>query len=386
MKNKITMVLTVSLVFFSIGGASAQSSVTLYGLIDNGIDFVNNSDGKNIYAMRDGTYTGVYGSRWGLLGREDIGSGFATIFRIESGFNLPGGVTAQGGREFGRQAYVGLASDRFGAVTFGRQYDSVVDFMQFASTTSELGTYAAHATDVDNIVNSFRIDNAVKYTSPVLAGLRVGMLMNFSNSTGAGPRRTIPVLSIGTDYFAGGLRVAISYLYANRPAQSFTTGDGHFLANTSGSSIGANGPWSYIGNPDHMSILAAGGTYAFNSVTIGGIYTRTRFSEANGTASDVSYDNYDVSVRYQMTPALRLIGGYLYTVGHIDYLQETLKYHRFIAGARYALSKRTEVYGLIALQQAAGDARYADLYQGTAALMSTTNRQIGARVAIVHRF
>ncbi|ACC73977.1 porin [Paraburkholderia phymatum] len=386
MNKKILSCLAISLAALQSTDSDAQSSVTLYGLADNGIDFVNNSAGKQLLAMRDGTSTGIYGSRWGLIGHEDLGGGLETIFRLESGFNLPSGTAAQGGREFGRQAYIGLASSRLGTVTFGRQYDSVVDFMQFASTTSELGTFAAHGTDVDNLVNSFRIDNAVKYTSPTVSGFRLGVLMNFSGTNAANSPHTIPIWSVGADYSVAGAHVAASYLYANRPAQVFTTGDGHFIANTTGAAIGASGPWSYIGNPDHMSIIAAGGTYNFGNITLGGIYTRSLFAQANGTSSDVSFDNYDVSVRYQLNPAWRFIGGYLFTVGHIEYLGQTLKYHRFILGSRYALSKRTEVYGLVSFQQAAGDAHYADLYQGALASMSTTNRQIGGRIGIVHRF
>ncbi|BEH60664.1 hypothetical protein BpKM390_19090 [Burkholderia pseudomallei] len=48
------------------GIATAQSSVTLYGVIDEGIDYVNNSGGQHLWRMRDGTYDGMYGSRWGL--------------------------------------------------------------------------------------------------------------------------------------------------------------------------------------------------------------------------------------------------------------------------------------------------------------------------------
>jgi predicted porin len=172
--------------------ANAQSTVTLYGVIDVGIDFVNNSDGKKAWAMKDGTYTGVYGSRWGLLGTEDLGGGFSAVFRIENGFNLPNGTLAQGGLEFGRQAYVGLSSKKYGTVTLGRQYDSVVDFLQFAGSSSQMGTFAAHPEDVDNLVNSFRVNNSIKYFSPTLNGFRFSSLFSLRSSQVDGGPRQLP--------------------------------------------------------------------------------------------------------------------------------------------------------------------------------------------------
>jgi predicted porin len=117
--------------------AFAQNSVTLYGVIDEGIDFTNNVGGSHVYELTSGY---AQGSRWGLKGSEDLGGGLKTIFQIESGFNVNTGKLAQGGLGFGRQAYVGLESEQYGTVTFGRQYDSVVDYL--AQTTAN-GTGAA---------------------------------------------------------------------------------------------------------------------------------------------------------------------------------------------------------------------------------------------------
>jgi predicted porin len=183
-----------------------------------------------------------------------------------------------------------------------------------------------------------------------------------------------------------GFRVAAAYLYADQPATLFTGGDGHFIANTTAGAVGAAGPFSYIGHPDHMSIWGAGSTYAFGALTLAGLYTRAIYSDANGTRSDVTYDNYDVSLRYMLTPSVKLFVGNLYTVGHVGYSGQVLKYDRIALGVDYALSKRTEVYGVVVAQQAFGDANYANIYQGALAMQSTTNRQAGGRVGIVTKF
>lgn len=105
--------------------AHAQSSVTLYGLIDAGITYTNNQNGHSNWKETSGL---VNGSRWGLRGAEDLGGGLKAIFTLENGFNIANGKLGQGSREFGRQAFVGLSSNQLGSVTLGRQYDSVIDF------------------------------------------------------------------------------------------------------------------------------------------------------------------------------------------------------------------------------------------------------------------
>jgi predicted porin len=100
--------------------AHAQSSVTLYGKIEDGINYTSNARGHGTVQLQSGY---DYGSRWGIKGTEDLGGGYQAIFQLESGFDVNTGKMSQGGREFGRQAFVGIASDRYGTLTFGRQYD-----------------------------------------------------------------------------------------------------------------------------------------------------------------------------------------------------------------------------------------------------------------------
>lgn len=85
----------------SAGLAYGQSSVTLYGVIDTGIDYVSNSGGKSQWSVVDGTLSGIYGSRWGLMGSEDLGGGRSVAFKLENGFNSANGQRFQGGRQFG---------------------------------------------------------------------------------------------------------------------------------------------------------------------------------------------------------------------------------------------------------------------------------------------
>src|ERR1700748_2322615 len=98
--------------------AQAQSSVTLYGLIDAGVTYVNSTKtangGHSLIAEQDGATAGLSGSRWGMRGNEDLGGGLAAIFVLESGFSYNNGTSGQGGALFGRQAFVGLSSTQYG--------------------------------------------------------------------------------------------------------------------------------------------------------------------------------------------------------------------------------------------------------------------------------
>src|SRR5579859_8019999 len=95
--------------------AHAQSSVTLYGILDTGIDFASNVNGNHLYQMASGVSAG---SRWGVRGKEDLGGGLAAIFDLESGFNSTNGSLGSG-LAFSRNAYVGLDSQTLGTVTLG---------------------------------------------------------------------------------------------------------------------------------------------------------------------------------------------------------------------------------------------------------------------------
>jgi hypothetical protein len=66
-------------------------------------------------------------------------NGLSAIFTLENGFNASNGALGQNGRLFGRQAYVGLASTRYGTLTFGRQYGSDGRSVQFDHRSGKLG-------------------------------------------------------------------------------------------------------------------------------------------------------------------------------------------------------------------------------------------------------
>jgi GBP family porin len=339
--KKTLIVAALSGVFAT--AAHAQSSVTLFGLIDAGITYTNNQGGHSNWQATDGA---VQTSRWGLRGAEDLGGGLKAIFTLENGFNVMNGQFRQNGREFGRQAFVGLSSDEFGAVTLGRQYDSVVDYLgPLALTGTQYGgTFMAHPFDNDNLDNTFRVNNAVKYQSANYAGFKFGAMYGFSNA--AGQFSNNRAYSVGASYNYGGLNVAAGYLQLNNNVGPVATA---FNANgaVSGDAAFAAG---------RQRTYGAGLKYAFGPATAGFVFTQTRLDNATGISAGSSgvtggfalngqsarFNNYEVNGRYSLTPALSVAGAYTFTDGRLN--GQSPKWNQFNLQTAYALSKRTDVY------------------------------------------
>jgi predicted porin len=157
-------------------GAQAQSSVTLYGRIDNGIVYRTGIPGGNVFGAQSG---GWGESWWGLLGSEDLGGGSKAIFQLESGFSAMTG-NVQNGSLFGRHATVGLSNDRFGTFKLGNigageisqdSWDIDPQLMQqYAIATLVRGRNWAQA------------GNGAEYTSPSMGGLTLKGQYELTNS------------------------------------------------------------------------------------------------------------------------------------------------------------------------------------------------------------
>jgi predicted porin len=342
------------------GAAQAQSSVTLYGVIDAGLGYVSNANANSdhLYGMINGNLSG---DRWGLKGQEDLGGGLKAIFQLENGFNVGTGQLAKANTEFNRQAFVGLTGDAWGTVTVGRQYDPLVDMVQGITADNYFGSVFATPGDVDNYDNSLRVSNAVKYVSPNFAGFQFEGLYAFSGLAGAtGQGQT---WAGAATYNNGPLALAAGYFYANNPSA------GRPVANADGSIGGWNSTTSdtLFNSPVNVgyqtahsvAIARAAGQYAFGPVTFGASYSNAQYKN-DGNSIFTSKEKYNVGtgfVNFQATPALLLGLGYTYMKASGD---TSATYHQASLGADYSLSKRTDLYAVGAYQHASGTQRNAD--------------------------
>jgi general bacterial porin, GBP family len=329
MKKKLAIAAAVAATFAT--ASYAQSSVTLYGIVDAGFTYTTNVNGNSNYALTSGN---LQQSRWGLRGAEDLGGGLKTIFTLESGFNLANGRQGNSVNSslFSRQAFVGLTQDQYGTLTLGRQYDSVVDYLgPLMAVGTWGGTYTAHVMDNDNGNATFSLNNAIKYTSPNLSGFQFGGAYAFSNSAGFANNRAY---SAGMSYANAGLRVAAAYLQAN---------GANSLTNQNGAVVG-----DQIAVSQRQRVWGGGVSYTYGPAVGGVVFTQSRQNGLNDALS-IRFNNIEANVHYNVTPALGLGAMYTYTNANGSLLANegggrTAHWNQFGLQADYALSKRTDVY------------------------------------------
>ncbi len=195
------------------GSASAQTNVTVYGIVDAGIVYDKDvTAADNNWRLQSGLQSG---SRLGFRGTEDLGSGLSAIFTLENGFNVDDGTLAQGGRLFGRQAWVGLKGG-FGSVKLGRQqtplYYALLAIDPFAinlaGNAQRIFGYGLYAADPLS-----RMDNTITYSTPDVAGFTGQVSYGFGEQ--AGDTSTRRQTALGLSYVNGPLNVQFAYHDAN---------------------------------------------------------------------------------------------------------------------------------------------------------------------------
>ena len=371
--------------------AHAQSSVTLYGVIDAGVVYANNSHvpGSASSGQSWGVGSGtVSNTLWGLKGSEDLGGGMHAIFKLESGFNVNNGAFTQPNEIFGRQSYVGVQSNQYGTVTLGKQYDSTVDYVApLSAAGQDLGNnLAAHPFDNDNLDSSFSINNSVKYESANYSGFKFGGLYGFSNQAGGFSDNR--AYSAGASYANGPLSIAASYMQINNPGGGGNPGGAVSSADNTAPFVAAR-----------QRTFGGGVNYAFGPATVGLVYTHTKLDGLDSintndgysalSGNSLRFDNYELNTRYALTPALSLAGAYTFTNGSFSTNTGDTKpkYHQFSLLADYGLSKRTDVYLEGVYQHASGGDGG---LLGDAAINgvspSTTDQQVAVTVGMRHRF
>jgi len=238
------------------GAASAQSSVTLYGIVDGGLRYQqvsrNNLDGTNNVGLAYGQQSG---NRFGMRGVESLGNGNNAIFMIESGFDLGNGTSQQGGRLFGRQAWMGVENTAWGQVRLGRMINLTTDYLvnqvdPFGAGFGQLNM--GHAFTSGNTV---RMDNTLMYKTPTMSGFQAGVGYSFATgltsnggTTGYGfaTSNNSRELTVGARYANGPVYVAASYEKA-------------YAATTSAANGQSVGNWNIAGSYDFKVVKLAAG-------------------------------------------------------------------------------------------------------------------------------
>jgi GBP family porin len=371
-KQTLRTALAIAVTGLGAAAAHAQSSVTLYGIVDAGFTYTNNQKGQSAYQATQGN---VQGSRWGLTGSEDLGGGNHVLFRLENSFSAETGALGGGGRMFGRGAWVALSNDRAGTITLGRQYNSVQDYLSNLQINGvgAMSQYGNAIYDNDDLNNTYRTDNAVKYTTPTIAGFTANAMYAFSNT--AGQFANNRAWSVGADYVNGPLRLDAAYSLVDNPASN-TAGaapsDNYY--GTGSSIIGTS-------NVSRNQVFGGGGAYTFGPATVALLYTNSQFQLITG--GSLRFANYEASVRYQLTPATLLALGYIYTSQNSSSsTAPSAHYNQISVGGEYFLSKTTDLYLNGIYQNAAGSKAWIEGISNP----SSTSGQFVTVAGIRHKF
>ncbi len=356
-------------------GAAGAQSVTLYGLVDTGIEYVSHANSSGNGLVRIPSVTGTLPSRWGLRGAEDLGGGVKAVFTLESGFNTDTGTAGQGGRLFGRQAWVGLAGS-YGTLTLGRQYS--MSFLSLGDADL-LGPSQYAIGSLDTYIPNARTDNTVAYKG-TFGGLTAGATYAFGRDAAggvpasgtcageqAGSASSCRTVSAMLKYDAATFGVAGAY-------EEQRGGAGATASFFNGS---APIPFTNAGDKDRR--LIANGYARLGPAKLGiGWIGRALMS----AAGDVRSNLYFINGSYPLTAALTLDAGLLRIINTDQGRSATMAVLRGV----YALSRRTALYAQTGYLWNSANAQYTVSGGGGGTTPGRGVNQLGAMVGMRHAF
>jgi predicted porin len=292
---KTPMIAAATLLTLS-GMTHAQTSVSIYGIVDAGLVRESGGPDGNVTALGGGVASG---SRLGFRGKEDLGGGLSANFLLENGFNSDNGTLGQGGLLFGRQMYVGLSGD-FGAVRMGRQYSPYYLALRDVADPFAAGL-AGRAGNI--MATNTRVNNMINYVTPKFGGFFADIAYGLGEVAGDAQKNRTIGAAIG--YEQGPAAIKLAH---------------HQLNNATATDRTKN------------TLLAARYKFSLAEGSIG-------YAINKGLGAADSRDFIlGVSVPFGSN---RLLGSY---IRHDDRTATNRDAHQWAIGYFYGLSKRTDLY------------------------------------------
>ncbi|MEK7943674.1 porin [Pigmentiphaga sp. YJ18] len=312
--------------------AQAQTSTTLYGVLDAGVTYVSNQAGRSNWLMDTGMLSP---NLFGLRGSEALGNGNKVVFTLEGQFGLDNGASIGG--LFGRQSFVGLAGN-WGQLTLGKQYDFSFDILAPTRYGPSFPYVSLHnlrqgpfgglgiptmpggALDFDRVGGAERLENAVKFVSADYGGFTFGGLYGFGEKAGSLSQNRS--YSVGASYVRGPFQVGAALTEVRYGAIN-------------------NGR-------DGIRTWGLGGRYAFGAGTNANVlYTNTRNTFTGGVVQVVQ-----AGVTTPVAPATTVLVDYQYQWANAALADN--RAHQVGLTLNYGLSKRTDAYLGAVYQRASG--------------------------------
>ncbi|MFM0201900.1 porin [Paraburkholderia fungorum] len=325
----------------------AQSSVTLYGLIESALVSQNHASpgGGHVYSLNQAGEGFLSASRIGFLGSEELGGGMKARFVLENGFTVNNGKFDQQGQLFGRQAFVGLAGN-FGEVDFGRQYNGAVVAI---SMVDPLFIGAPPTNSWLVFLTGQRDDNTISYTKKFGP---VGVNFHYSPGGIAGSWNARSSTAGGLSYEDRGIVATAEFQQTHdsqsRSAKTWSVGGkydlgavklyGDYLQSQRDAGFDVTNGGTDTGSITNMSTAATPTTVA----AIGSVFSAARRDQFA-----------TLGASYNFTPAFQLLGVFMWDLTSASNFSGSRK--TGYAVADYLLSKRTDVYFAAAYERVNGD-------------------------------
>ena len=309
------------------GAAMAQSSVTLYGVVDTGLTYSKGDE--SVYGLTH--VGGNVNSRLGFRGVEDLGNGLKATFNLESGLSADNGgnYMNESGLTFNRTSTIGLAGG-FGEVRLGRmltssylavsRYDAFGDtgigasraWGNWVSETEPFAALGAYPT---------RASNAISYTSPNFSGFKFGGEYAFGEQQKASDSRYI---GVSATYDNGPLSLGLGF---DRIDGNTNNGTDFTIDQTS---------WQL------------GGGYNFGVARLLGFYKESKFKDdgVGAAGESAKFKTFGLGVTAPVGAAGEVRASYNHYRASDD--GDTLKANQLSLGYVHNLSKRTALYGTYA--------------------------------------
>jgi predicted porin len=352
--------------------AFAQSSVTLYGVLDTYVGYQSAEvGGKSTHLVVLGS-NGLSTSRIGFKGVEDLGGGYAAKFDLEGGFDPSTGAQQNSYRSFDRQAWVSIASP-YGELRMGRQESA----MWYYSGNLDAFGAATYASGYNNFAQWLaRVDNDIAYFAPKFYNTEVeihyalgGQPGNFAGNS---------VFQAGVQSNQGPLYLAAAYLQAANAGN--TTRVKQLMA---GGNYDYGHGKLYLGFFRTNDVISA--TTGNALVSPGGKFDPT--VGAVGNTAGEYHNTYSVSADFRINPAATVAAGYAY-IHDSSTLHNNAE--QFSLMATYSLSKRTTLYADVTRINNDNTAQFkmgdAATTTGTFLTPDKGKDQTGAQIGIRHLF
>lgn len=355
--KRITLTLAAAGLGLAAGAASAETSVTLYGIADVSMRYVNTGSGASgedgsRLSMENGA---ISNSRWGLRGSEDLGDGNRAFFRLEQGFNVQNGNSSSSGKTFNRLAYVGLDGGSIGALTLGLQNTVIQDLMADYFDPLTVGNYNENSW-LPAAMGRVRNNNTFRYSN-TLGDLNV--IASWANGDKWSDRKAGQQMGVSLRYTVGQLGLGGAFM------RTYEGNDSELRQQV----------WNFSASYQFESAKIFAGYFngrdqtGWVNAVMGGTTTAQLDRKDNG---------YFAGVTWQATPRWAITGAAYYDQSK-NVVEDGDKGKRYalVAVAEYALSKRTQVYGTV---------DYNKVRDAATGEIAGRTSQLGAGVGIRHIF